>query len=313
MKLEQLRYFVKVVECHSFNQAARELYLTQPALTKSIQALEDELHVVLLHRSKSGTYPTEYGLRVYNDCKGILTNLEEKIASWQSFTAEREKIAGIVHLAAIPVLCNLVLEHIIEGIAATYPEIEIMLHDISMSTFPDELLRGRFNIGITSVADDEKEEQKRHYRAMHFQAQPLLSDTYNIYISAKHPFAKKPALSEADCKALRVITYSSNQPIKFTPVFANFKDIQYLNSIGNILQMVADNKGATVLMRRAMRNNWYVKNGLICAKELQDQTITPNKHVLLWADDSILSTAERAVVGYIQKNYTRLYEEDMQI
>ena len=33
MKLDQLRYFVQIVECHSFNQAAKNLYMTQPALT----------------------------------------------------------------------------------------------------------------------------------------------------------------------------------------------------------------------------------------------------------------------------------------
>jgi len=43
MKLEQLRYFVQIVESHSFNQAAQSLYMTQPALTTSIQALEEEL------------------------------------------------------------------------------------------------------------------------------------------------------------------------------------------------------------------------------------------------------------------------------
>ena len=46
MKLDQLRYFVKVVESHSFNQAAKELYMTQPALTASIRAFEEELEVI---------------------------------------------------------------------------------------------------------------------------------------------------------------------------------------------------------------------------------------------------------------------------
>lgn len=309
MKLDQLRYFVKVVECHSFNQAARELYMTQPALTKSIHQLEEELHVILLHRTKTGTYPTEYGLRVYNDCKDILDSLEEKIASWQTFHQDKERIAGAVHLAAIPVLCNLVIEKIIEGITQTYPQIEISLHDIPMDTFPDELLRGRFNIGITSVMHSQNEEYKKRCQSLHYHTERLLEDEYGIYLSTHHPLAKKPFLTKQDINHLKLITYSSNQPITFNDVFSYFGKVQYLNSIGNILQMVADNKGATVLMERAMMNNWYVANNLICMKKVKGETIRPCNHVLLWAEQPILTAAEQAVVEYIQTHYVQLYSE----
>lgn len=309
MKLDQLRYFLKVVECHSFHQAARELYMTQPALTKSIQALEDELSVTLLHRSKTGTYPTEYGLRVYNDSKSIIDALEDKIASWHTFQAEREKITGTVHLAAIPVLCNLILEKIIDEITTTYPEIDIMLHDVPMNTFPDELLRGRFNVGITSVTLDQQDEQERRFRSMHFHATQLLADDYAIYLSTKNPCAARLALTPEDCRHLRLITYSSNQPVEFTGVFALFRQKQFFNSIGNILQMVADDKGVTVLMREAMKKNWYVQNGFICEKSLKNTHIMPNEHMLLRADAPLLTAAERAVADYIQENYARLYHE----
>lgn len=309
MKLEQLHYFIKVVECHSFNKAAHELYMTQPALTKSIQSLENDLGVQLLHRTKSGTYPTNYGLQVYNDCKTILDDLDEKILSWQSFKTERKTIIGTVHLAAIPVLCNLILEQIIDGIHQTHPEIELMLHDIPMESFPDELLRGRFNVGITSVTLDQTAHQRKRYQAMHFNAQPLLKDDYCIYLSSHHPFAKKDALSYDDIEHLKLITYSSNQPITFSSVFAHFGEVQYLNSIGNILQAVADNKGATVLMRKATKNNWYVKHGFICEKSVKSTTIMPNEHVLICAEEALLTAAEKAVAAYVQEHYTALYSE----
>lgn len=308
MKLDQLRYFLKVVECHSFHQAARELYMTQPALTKSIQALEEELSVTLLHRSRTGTYPTEYGLRVYNDSKDIIDALEEKITSWQTFQAEREKLSGTVHLAAIPVLCNLILEKIIEGINNTYPEIDIMLHDVPMKTFPDELLHGRFNIGITSVALNQYDSEQRRYQAMHFHATRLLADDYAIYLSTQNPYARRATLTPDDCRHMRLITYSSNQPITFTGVFSLFKQKQFFNSIGNILQMVADDKGTTVLMRNAMKNNWYVQNGFICEKRLKNTRIMPCDHVLLRADNALLTAAEKAVADYIESHYARLYE-----
>ena len=48
MRLEQLQYFVQIVECHSFNKASQKLHITQPALTNAVKALEEELGVLLL-------------------------------------------------------------------------------------------------------------------------------------------------------------------------------------------------------------------------------------------------------------------------
>ena len=54
MRLEQLQYFVQVVESHSFNKAAQKLNITQPALTNAIRSLEEKLDVQLLVRSRRG-------------------------------------------------------------------------------------------------------------------------------------------------------------------------------------------------------------------------------------------------------------------
>ena len=54
MRLEQLQYFVQVVESHSFNKASQKLNITQPALTNALRALEEELGVQLLVRSHRG-------------------------------------------------------------------------------------------------------------------------------------------------------------------------------------------------------------------------------------------------------------------
>lgn len=60
MRLEQLQYFVQIVENRSFNKAAQKLFVTQPALTSSMNQLEEELGVRLLVRTKRGVSPTAY-------------------------------------------------------------------------------------------------------------------------------------------------------------------------------------------------------------------------------------------------------------
>src|SRR3712207_6617489 len=61
MNSVRLQRFLAIYEHRSFGRAAAELHVTQPALTKSIQLLEEELNVKLFERTASGVVPTIYG------------------------------------------------------------------------------------------------------------------------------------------------------------------------------------------------------------------------------------------------------------
>lgn len=62
----QIRYFMGAVECRSMSKAADSFFISQPALSKHIRNLEQELGVVLLRRSSGGVVLTEAGKLVYN-------------------------------------------------------------------------------------------------------------------------------------------------------------------------------------------------------------------------------------------------------
>lgn len=61
MRLNQLEYFMKVVECGSVTKAAQELYLSQPSLTKAISGLEAEYNLKLFSRTAKGLSLTPEG------------------------------------------------------------------------------------------------------------------------------------------------------------------------------------------------------------------------------------------------------------
>lgn len=61
MELRQLRYFTVVAKLGSISQAAQELHIAQPALTRQIQKLEEDVGVILLERTGRGVKPTDAG------------------------------------------------------------------------------------------------------------------------------------------------------------------------------------------------------------------------------------------------------------
>ena len=72
MDLRQLRHFVAIFERGNLSKAAEDIFISQPALTRSLKTLEDELGVELLQRHARGTTPTEAGERFYHHAMSIL-------------------------------------------------------------------------------------------------------------------------------------------------------------------------------------------------------------------------------------------------
>lgn len=72
MRLNQLEYFLKIVECGSVTKAAQELYLSQPSLTKAISSLEAEYEMKLFHRTSKGLSLTPEGRDFLEYAKGVV-------------------------------------------------------------------------------------------------------------------------------------------------------------------------------------------------------------------------------------------------
>ena len=76
MQLRQLLYLTRIIDSGSLSQASRTLHIAQPALSRQISRLEDELGVKLLVRSVRGVTPTDAGIAVYRKATVILDQMQ---------------------------------------------------------------------------------------------------------------------------------------------------------------------------------------------------------------------------------------------
>ena len=88
MNFQQLRYAVEIEKTNSITAAAKNLYMGQPNLSKSIKELEHELGTVLFRRTAKGMEPTASGLQFLRYAKSILGQLDELKALYQPDQAE---------------------------------------------------------------------------------------------------------------------------------------------------------------------------------------------------------------------------------
>ena len=147
MDLTQIRYFLALARTLNFTRAAEACHVTQPALTKSIQRLEEELGGPLLLRERSLTQLTPLG-------QAMLPLLEQAFAA-----AERAKehASGMKQQASSPLRVGLATDvptgpfmPLFQELAAHLPGFELSLEDASGATLCEALLRGTLDAAIVT-------------------------------------------------------------------------------------------------------------------------------------------------------------------
>ena len=119
MTIIQLEYLLAVANCGSFSLAAEHCFVTQPSLSMQVKALEEELGVVLLDRSKKPVIPTEAGDVVLERARETLrayNNIRESVAELKGETA------GKLRLGVIPTIAPFLLPRILPRLRRDWPE-----------------------------------------------------------------------------------------------------------------------------------------------------------------------------------------------
>lgn len=124
MDLKQLKALVTVVEVGSVTRAAELLHLVQPAVTRQIKALEDELGVALFERTRTGMRATEAGESLAERARRALTELERARAE---LTPTAGVVTGLVTLGLLESTADLLAEPLVAGLARDHPGVELRL------------------------------------------------------------------------------------------------------------------------------------------------------------------------------------------
>ncbi|MBS0466783.1 MAG: LysR family transcriptional regulator [Proteobacteria bacterium] len=146
MELRQLRHFAAVARQGSISAAAQAVHIAQPALTRQMQALEDELGTLLFERSKRGVTLTDAGRQLLIDADKVL---EETAAAAQR--AQRAGRGEIGHLSiALPVRQGLLptIAEVLKKYRQQIPGVGITLHHLLSEVQLSQLLDGRLDAGF---------------------------------------------------------------------------------------------------------------------------------------------------------------------
>jgi DNA-binding transcriptional LysR family regulator len=155
-----------VSETGNISRAAKQLYISQPAVSKSIQGLEDNLGITLFIRSSRGVKLTEEGKLLYEYTKSAFDTLKSGEANLRHV---HDLGIGHLRIGASTTLCKYLLLPYLNGFVKEYPHIKITIHNQSSSHTMKLLESNSLDIGLIAKPGND---------AFHFHSLGPIEDVF---------------------------------------------------------------------------------------------------------------------------------------
>lgn len=151
VNIKQLQYLVQIAEARSFSKAAVRLNVAQPALSRQIRLLEEELGVPLLHRTGRGATPTEAGRELVSRTLFLLKYLHD---TREALIARRGVVSGKVRIGVIPIFGAAVIPHLLTRCKAQHPLLDVRVEIGMTQSVQEWIVSGRVDFGVISMHDE---------------------------------------------------------------------------------------------------------------------------------------------------------------
>lgn len=193
MQLRSLEVFVTIVEKNGFTKAAEALYVGQPALSKTIQKLEQELDVTLFDRSSKKIELTDEGKLFYDKSKEILA----KINSIPESLHELSKvISGVVKIGIPQIIGTIFFPQVAYRFLEKYPNVTLTTKEDGGVIIENLVNRGELDIGFVVLPASNT-----------LDAEIIYQDKFVVCVSSKHPLAKTEIVSLSQLKHEKFILF----------------------------------------------------------------------------------------------------------
>lgn len=199
--LTQLRAFFVVVEEGSISRAAARLHQSQSALTRQMQALEDEAGGRLFERSHAGVQLTAAGHILADKMRSVLGGYDRVMAEVGQLLRHGERQS--LRIGYLPSAAHAYLDPALAVLRRTHPQVRIVLHDLFPGEQIEWLRRGELDVALVG---QESRLAEREFYTRKLATLPLV-----VVLPAGHPLAERPSVRVAELRHERFIHMADAQ------------------------------------------------------------------------------------------------------
>ncbi len=242
MELDQLRYFLRVAQLGNFTRAAEDLGISQPALSRSIQRLEEELGQPIIERKTKSLALTDAGTLLQSRAQQVLSIIEDTKAE---ICDDGE--TGRLRVGAIPTIAPYFLPDFLRQFSREFPKSTIIIQEDTTDKLLKSCSQGDIDLAILALPVPSK----------YLEVDELFEEELMLVLPPEHPLASKPKvrladvepysfvlLDEAHCLSDNIMTFCRER--SFHPVA-----VERTSQLAMVQELVSLSHGVSMIPKMA--------------------------------------------------------------
>lgn len=244
MELDQLRYFLSVAERGNFTRAAETLMVSQPALSRSIQKLEEELGRPVFERKTRSVQLTDAGLLLQSRAQQVLAILDDT----KSEIADDGQ-SGRVRVGAIPTIAPYFLPTVLRRFSQQFPKATVIVQENTTDVLLKSCTQGEIDLAILALP----------VPARYLEVEELFEEELLLVLPVEHPLVEKEKirlvdvepypfvlLDEAHCLSDNIVSFCRQR--SFQPVA-----VERISQLAMVQELVSLSHGISMIPAMAQQ------------------------------------------------------------
>jgi len=301
MRVEHLRYLVEVADCGSMSKAAKNLFVTQPAISNAISTLEHEIGWPILERTGSGVQPTTKGKLVVDDARLILRLIHD----WNDVldSVNLDKITGDVYVADSSELGLSFFQDVIMEMNRKYPK--LVVHSVPLQSNPlKELNNGRFQMTVLPIAPRHHNTIARYLGHYRWYLKTLYESNCKLLISAQSELADLDKICTADLHGKTIMVYPDFPYRQLLEAGIEKCSVVYEEPL-RLVAAAANNDAIAVFPpSQDVLLHEFLSDGVILEKEIADIPL-PMEVNLIYSDYFSRTDAGKLMIQAVQDHFSQ--------
>ncbi len=277
MTLQQLRYVVTIADCGSMNEAAKQLFLSQPSLSETVKELENEIGIDIFLRSNRGIVITPEGEEFLGYARQVIEQYELLNSKYirknkkEKFGVSAQHYSFAVK-AFVETVRKMGMEHY-----------EFAIHETTTLDVIENVRNFKSEIGVLYKNDFNKQVLEKMFKENGLEFTDLFKCDTFVYLWSGHPLAGKEEISMKELDDYPCLSFDQGRN---NSLFLS----EEMKSTYEYTRLIKANDRATMLNLMIGLNGYTLCSGIIC----EDLNGTDYKAVPL-------KETEKMTIGYIKR------------
>lgn len=240
MEIRHLQYFMEVTRTGSFTRAASQLYMTQPAISRIMKSLEEEVGAALFHRSRKQLTLTEAGSVLYKYAQVMDEQFQELQTELDDL---RQLKKGHIRIGLPSIVNSFFFSRLMASFHEEYPEITFQLEEDGSKRVEEDVMNEKLDFGVVVLPTQRD----------NFDYYTFVQEKLKLIVPVSHYLAAKQAVSLSMLEKEDFIMFNQDFALRDSIVSAcrsaGFEPrvISETSQLDFIEEMVASNLGISLL------------------------------------------------------------------